>query len=132
MPQVYGALADLVVVVHACYVAFVVCGQLAILVGALRKWKWVRNLAFRLVHLATILVVVLEAWWGIVCPLTKWEEELRERAGQTAAQSDFIARYVHDVLFYDFPPWVFTTAYSLFGAVVVLSLVLVPPKRSPG
>jgi hypothetical protein len=129
MSFLYRALADVVVLAHACYVSFVVFGQLAILVGLLLKWNWVRNLTFRVVHLAAILVVVLEAWWGITCPLTTWEEELRERAGETAERGDFIARWVHHVLFYDFPPWIFTTAYSLFGAVVLLSLVLVPPRR---
>ena len=84
MSFLYRALADLVVLAHACYVSFVVFGQLAILVGLLLKWNWVRNLTFRVVHLAAILVVVLEAWWGITCPLTTWEEELRERAGETA------------------------------------------------
>ncbi len=129
MAHLYRALADFVVIAHACFVAFVVFGLLAILVGSLLKWKWVRNLTFRFFHLAAIVVVVLEAWWGVTCPLTTWEEELRERAGETAERGDFIARWVHHVLFYDFPPWVFTAAYSLFGAVVLLSLVLVPPRR---
>jgi hypothetical protein len=129
MSSLYRALADLVVIVHACYVAFVVFGLLAVLVGSLFKWKWVHNLTFRLVHLTAILVVVLEAWWGVTCPLTIWEEELRERAGETAERGDFLARWVHQVLFYDFPPWIFTVAYSLFAAIVVLSLVLVPPRR---
>jgi hypothetical protein len=59
MSSLYRALADLVVIVHACYVAFVVFGLLAVLVGSLFKWKWVHNLTFRLVHLTAILVVVL-------------------------------------------------------------------------
>lgn len=84
MAHLYRALADFVVIAHACFVAFVVFGQLAILAGSLLKWKWVRNLTFRCLHLAAILVVVLEAWWGITCPLTTWEGELWERAGETA------------------------------------------------
>jgi hypothetical protein len=130
MPHLYHALADGVVIVHACYVAFVVFGQLAILAGWLLKWRWVRNLTFRIVHLAAILLVVLETWCGIVCPLTRWEDELREHAGETADRGDFIARWLHHILFYDFSPWVFTAAYSLLGAVVLLSLFLVPPRRN--
>ena len=122
-------LADAVVVVHAGYVSFVVFGQLAILIGWLLGWKWIRNVPFRLAHLVAILVVVLEAWCGITCPLTTWEQRLRERAGEATDQGDFIARWLHQVLFYDFPPWVFTACYSAFGAIVVLTLVLAPPKR---
>jgi polyferredoxin len=122
-------LADAVVVVHAGYVSFVVFGQLAILIGWLLGWKWIRNVPFRLAHLVAILVVVLEAWCGITCPLTTWEQRLRERAGEATDRGDFIARWMHQVLFYDFPPWVFTACYSAFGAIVVLTLVLAPPKR---
>jgi hypothetical protein len=125
----YRVLANAVVVVHASYVSFVIFGQLAILVGGLLRWKWIRNLPIRLVHLAAILVVVLEAWCGITCPLTTWEQELRERAGEATDRGDFIATWVHQILFYDFPPWVFTTCYSAFGALVVLTLIFVPPKR---
>ena len=37
-------LADLIVVFHACYVSFVVLGLVAIFLGVLFRWKWVRTL----------------------------------------------------------------------------------------
>jgi len=125
----YRVLADIVVVVHASYVSFVILGQLAILLGWLRRWGWVRNLPFRLAHLGAILMVVLEAWCGITCPLTTWERWLREQAGETTYEGDFIANWVHRFLFYHFPPWVFMVGYTAFGALVVLTFVLAPPKR---
>jgi polyferredoxin len=128
MRPLYSFLADAVVVVHAGYVGFVILGELAILFGFLLRWGWIRNRTFRLVHLAAIGVVVLEAWWGITCPLTTWENWLRERAGQTVEEGDFIGRWVHDILFYRADPWVFTVIYSSFGALVALTLILAPPR----
>ena len=70
MELFYRLAADFVVTLHAAYVGFVVIGFVLILLGVVRKWDWIRNLWFRLIHLAMILVVVAEAWLGIVCPLT--------------------------------------------------------------
>jgi polyferredoxin len=131
MVSVYRVLADVVVVLHASYVGFVIIGQIAILLGWLLRWRWVHNLVFRVAHLTAILVVVLEAWCGITCPLTTWENWLRDKAGEATYEGDFIAEWMHQVLFFSWPPWVFTACYSTFGLLVVLSLVLVPPKGKP-
>ena len=51
-------LADLLVVVHAAYVSFVVLGLVAILAGIAFRWKWVRNPWFRWIHITMIGIVV--------------------------------------------------------------------------
>jgi len=124
-------LADVTVIAHVAYVVFVVLGQLVILLGAVLKWSWVRNPVFRYIHLAMIGIVVLEAWIGLTCPLTTWEQEFRIRAGQATYQGDFIARWLHDLLFLDASPAVFTICYSAFGAFVLFTLWLAPPRRKP-
>jgi polyferredoxin len=131
MPLLSRIAADAVVVVHFSYVAFVIFGQLAIVAGMLLGWRWIRNLPFRLVHLAAILFVVLEAWCGVTCPLTTWENQLRARAGEATYQGDCIANWVHKALFYNAPPSVFTWCYSIFAALVVLTFALAPPRRKP-
>jgi hypothetical protein len=65
-------LADAVLIVHFLFVLFVVGGLLAIWAGALIGWVWVRNLRFRVAHLAAILFVMAESLVGIACPLTVW------------------------------------------------------------
>lgn len=125
----YRILADITVIVHVAYVLFVVLGVVAILLGWLRKWQWVRNPWFRYLHLAMILVVVAEAWCGITCPLTIWEQNLRRLAGQQAYRGDFIANFLHEALFFDAPDWVFTVCYSAFGLLIAGTFVLVPPRR---
>jgi hypothetical protein len=123
-------LADLVVAVHVAYVSFVVVGLAAILLGAALGWNWVRNPWFRGIHLAAIVIVALEAVAGVDCPLTVWEDALRRSAGQEVVQQSFIGRWLHALIFYDFPPWAFTTAYVSFALVVLLTLFLVPPRWS--
>jgi Protein of Unknown function (DUF2784) len=131
--MIYRVLADLTVVVHFAYVLFVIVGLLLTLVGWARRWDCVKNRWFRGIHLAMILVVVLEAWAGITCPLTSLEKWLRDLAGQAAYQGDFLASWVHEAMFFEASPSVFTIAYTLFGGLVVLTLWFVPPRwrRSP-
>ena len=118
-------LADVILIVHFAFVAFVVCGLLAIWLGAVLRWPWVRNFWFRMAHLAAILFVATEAVAGMVCPLTLWEDALRGRGSETG----FIERWLHSILFYNFEPWVFTTAYALFALVVIVTFIAVPPRR---
>ncbi len=120
--------ADLLAAFHLALVAFVVLGEAAILAGGWRKWAWVRNRGFRVAHLAVIVVVALEAVFGVLCPLTRWEYDLRVAAGEGGRPGTFVGRLIHGVLYYDFPPWVFTVLYIGFAALVLATLWLVPPR----
>jgi hypothetical protein len=93
---------------------------LLILLGLLAGWSWVHNRKFRVAHLAAIGIVVLQAWLGQLCPLTKWENELRRLSGQSGYEESFVEHWLHEVLFYRAEPWIFTTVYTCFGALVVL------------
>jgi len=128
---IYRWLADAVVALHAAYVGFVVAGLLVVLVGYLLRWGWIRNPWFRWIHFLTILVVVVESLFGVKCPLTTWEDALRAKAGEQVADATFIGRWANAVLFYDVPDWVLTIAYCVFGLLVLVALILVPP-RWPG
>jgi len=130
MQLFYKIAADVIVVLHAAFVLFVVMGLVLILLGAARSWKWVRNPWFRIGHLICIGFVVGETLLGFVCPLTTWEQQLRELAGEESYRGDFIAHWVHEMLFFEFPDWVFTLTYSLFGLAVLAALWLFPPEIS--
>ncbi|MFZ5556176.1 MAG: DUF2784 domain-containing protein [Pseudomonadota bacterium] len=120
-----AVLADLILVAHFLFVLFVVGGLAAIWIGAWRGWAFSRNLWFRVAHLAAILFVVGEALVGVMCPLTVWEDALRGRE----SGKGFIARWIHALMFYDWPAWVFTAIYTGFALLVVLTFVMVPPRR---
>ena len=125
-PTAYRIAADLTLYVHVGFVVFVVLGLILILLGGALGWSWVRSPRFRWAHLAAIGVVVLQAWLGVLCPLTLLEMELRERAGD--ATYAFIAHWADRLLFYQAPEWVFTLIYTLFAAVVLSSWLLVRPR----
>ena len=125
----YLLLADLVLFTHVLVVMFVVLGLIMILLGGTLKWQWVRNPWFRLTHLACIAVVVMQAWAGVVCPLTTLEMWLRTQAGAQVYSGSFIAHWLDNILYYDLPNWVFTLVYSSFGALVLASWFGVKPRR---
>jgi hypothetical protein len=136
--MLYGLLADLIGVVHFGYVSFVVFGQLLILIGIFRRWHWIRNMKFRVLHLVMIGVVALESMGELMCPLTTWEKSLRVLAGQPASGDSFVADLLNRVMFFDCVPfnhWIFKSSYVSFAALVVMTFVVAPPRRrtpSPG
>lgn len=126
--QHYLVAADAVLLVHTLFVAFVVFGLLLILAGGVLAWSWVRNRRFRILHLAAIGVVVVQAWFGMICPLTTVEMWLRSRAGDAVYQGSFISHWLDSILYYQAPAWVFAVCYTAFGALVAVSWYLVRPR----
>ncbi len=121
--------ADLLLATHVLFVAFVVGGQLLVLIGWGARWAWVRNMWFRVAHLAAITVVVLQSWAGMICPLTTWEMALRARAGDAVYAGSFISHWMSVILYYQAPEWVFTIVYTVFGLVVAATWIWVRPQR---
>lgn len=121
--------ADALLVFHTLLVAFVILGLVATFIGYFRGWRWVRNVWFRLAHLLVIGVVVLQAWLGVICPLTSWEMALRAKAGQAGYEGSFIQHWLQSILYYSAPDWVFILAYTVFGALVLASWFVVRPGR---
>jgi len=131
----YRFLADVVVVIHFAYVMFVIAGLLLILLGILLRWQWVRNFWFRMIHFLMIAVVAVESIMDIVCPLFAWEDELREKAGETLRQGSFIGRLAHDLFVKDISWETSRLINCLFFLLVLIVLALAPPrwpKKSPG
>ena len=110
--------ADLVLMTHVAFVAFVIFGLLLILVGGFRQWAWIRNPWLRLSHLVAVGVVVAQAWFGVICPLTTLEMWLRDQAGDITYEETFISHWLHQLLFYQAPSWVFAVCYTGFGILV--------------
>ena len=125
----YQFLANLVLTVHLSIVAFVVLGLVLVIVGNLRRWRWVNHLWFRLAHVGAIGVVVLESWLGFVCPLTTVEMWLRAKANAATYGGGFVEHWLGRVLYYDAPAWVFILGYSVFGLLVLSAWCYFPPRR---
>ena len=118
-------LADLILYLHFAFVSFVILGTLCIVLGKPLRWGWTRNLRFRLAHLAAIVFVAAEALLGIACPLTVWEDRLR---GTSTDETGFIAHRLREILYFDWPAWVFTVLYLAFAVLVALLYRWSPPR----
>jgi len=121
--------ADVVAIIHLGYVVFVILGFILILVGIFLKWKWIRNLWFRMIHLGAIVGVALEALLGINCPLTVLEFELRYGRPSSDRRLSFVGNIIDSVLYYDAPAWLFAIIYSAFAILVAITFILAPPSR---
>jgi hypothetical protein len=125
-----GFLADLLVVLHLLFVAFVGLGGLLVLRGARVAW----------LHLPAALWGMGIELTGRICPLTPLEQELRRRAGESAYQGDFVSHYLLPVLY----PRGLTRGSQLVLAALVLGINLAiysvvlrrrratAPRTSPG
>ena len=82
-------LADLVVVIHAGFVVFVVCGGLLAL-----RWPKVLWL-----HAPAAVWGVIVEYAGFICPLTPLEIALREQAGAAGYRGGFIEHYIERLLY---------------------------------
>ena len=133
----YEILADMLTVIHLAYMAYVVFGQLAILIGWPLGWRWIRNPWFRVSHLAMISIVAAEAVVGFECPLTTWERNLRDNLGQINADhpevdlenASFVAQLLRKVMFpeADFVPYL-KPCYYTFAGIVLATAFLAPPR----
>jgi len=127
MEGLYQILADAVLALHSVIVAFIIIGLALIVLGGLLRWRWITNPWFRVTHLMGIGIVVAQAWLGRLCPLTILEEWLRQQAGGGSYQGSFVQYWLQRLLYYDFPLWMFTVAYSLFAILVVVAWFRFPP-----
>jgi hypothetical protein len=119
--------ADLILLIHTLIVAFIVLGLILIFTGKVLSWAWVRNPWFRITHLLSISIVVIQSWFGAICPLTTWEMKLRSDTGNARYEESFIAHWMNALIYYEAPVWVFTVCYTVFGAAVIATWIWVRP-----
>jgi hypothetical protein len=87
--MIFRAAADLIVVIHAAFVVFVVLG--GVLVARWPRLAWV--------HVPAAVWGVVIEFRGWICPLTPLENRLRQLGGEAVYQGDFIARYLLPLLY---------------------------------
>lgn len=81
--------ADLVMLLHFAFAAFVALGGLVVLVRPRLAW----------LHLPALLYGITIELVGWVCPLTPLEWNLRARAGEAGIEGGFLEHYLGPILY---------------------------------
>jgi len=105
--MIYRLAADSLVLLHLCFILFVV-------VGGFLSWRW-RRLIW--VHVPAAVWGALIEFAGWVCPLTPLENQLRRLAGGEGYGGGFIEHYLMPVMY---PPGLSSRAQILLGSFVIL------------
>ena len=127
--MIWRILADLLVILHLAFAAFVIF-------GGFLAWKWRRTAWAHLPALGWGFWVETS---GQICPLTPLEIHLRSLAGEAGYQGGFLNHYVVTLLY---PPgltrpdqWVLAAllvAINVAAYAVVLKKSCSRPIRPPG
>jgi hypothetical protein len=123
----YSIAISAVYAIHLIYALVIIIGFILILVGFFAGWRWIRNFAFRLIHLLMIGIVAVESMFNAECPLTWLEYKLMSLDHVKHSSMPFIAGIVNRILYYNFPIWLFNLIYIAFGATVLIVWFAIPP-----
>ena len=104
--MIYRLLANVVVILHLGFVAFVILGGFL-----LRRWP---RLVY--VHVPVAIWGALIEFTGWVCPLTPLENHLRRLGGQAGYSGGFVEHYLIPVLY---PHALTRNVQYVLGAVVI-------------
>lgn len=108
----FSVFADAVLIIHLCFVLFVVLGGLAVL-----RWPRVAWL-----HVPAVLWGIYIELSGRVCPLTPLENSLRQRGGEPGYSGGFIEHYIAALLY---PEGLSRAVQFALGAVVIAVNVII-------
>ncbi len=89
--MIYSLLADLAVLLHFCFVLFVVLGGLLAL-------RWFRYVWLHLPAAVWGALIEFQDW---ICPLTHLENRWRRAAGDRGYEGGFVEHYLMPVLYPD-------------------------------
>jgi hypothetical protein len=116
---VYRLMADLVVLLHLLFIAFVA-------VGSLLTVRWPRLVVL---HVPVVIWAAAIVTIGFTCPLTPLEKALRRRAGASLYDGGFVDHYLDGVVY---PGRYTTLARMLVAALIVAGyIVLLARRRHP-
>jgi hypothetical protein len=116
-------LAALILTIHLTIILFNVIGLAIIPIGAWRGWRFVHAPIWRLLHVASWMIVALQAVLGRACFLTEWQSLLEGRSGEP---EPLVMRWVNSAIYWPLPIWVFSTIYLLAFTYVLALLWIVP------
>jgi hypothetical protein len=109
--MIWSLLADSLVILHFAFTAFAIF-------GGFLTWRWPR---VAIVHLPAVA-------WGCwvevshsICPLTPWENHLRQLGGEAGYSGGFLAHYLVRVLYPPALTW--RIQLALAAALIAINVI---------
>ncbi len=81
--------ADAMMTAHLLYIVFVLVGGFVAI-----RWRWILWL-----HMPAAAWAIYVQFFGQICPLTIWEQRLRDLAGQAGYAGGFIDYYLMPIIY---------------------------------
>ena len=106
--------ADAILAAHVAIILFNLFGLVAVPLGAVCHWRFVRIRWWRVVHILLLAAVAVQALAGRACILTLWQADL---AGGAADRAPLIARSLERAIYWPLPIWVFAALYIASSAM---------------
>lgn len=119
-------MAEAVLAGHVAVILFNVFGLVAVPLGAVRGWRFVRVGWWRLLHLFLLAAVAGQALFGRACILTLWQAAL---AGRAADRTPLLARWINRLIYWPLPVWFFAILYIVVFGYALALFWLVPVRR---
>ena len=101
--------SEIVLLFHFSIFLFMILSFILIPLGYHKKWKWVKNKYYRLIHLVLMGIIFIETILGFMCPLTILENFLRN----DIKINNKITQIIHQIMYCDLPTYQFITLYLL-------------------
>jgi hypothetical protein len=107
--MIYRLFADITLILHFCFVTFVIFGGLLVLRRRFVLW----------LHLPALIWGVLIEFFGIICPLTTLENYFRGLGGEAGYEGGFIEHYVSALVY-----WQLTAETQILLGLALIALNL--------
>jgi hypothetical protein len=120
-------LAESILAAHITIILFNVFGLIAVPLGGICGWRFVRVRWWRVLHLVLLGTVALQAIVGRACILTLWQAAAAEGA---VSPTPLIMGWVNRLISWPLPIWVFAALYILVFGYALALLWLVPPRAT--
>ena len=108
--MIYKILADTVVLIHLCFILYVVFGGVFLFWH--KRYMWF--------HLVCVVWAAFTEFFGWICPLTDLEQWLRKQSGGFIYHTDFIDRYFMPLIY----PSFLSRELQIFLGVLVIVINL--------
>jgi Protein of Unknown function (DUF2784) len=118
-------LAEVMLAAHLAIILFNVFGLVAVPIGAVCGWRFVRIRWWRVLHVVLLAAVAVQAVAGRACILTVWQAAL---AGSAAERAPLIMSWVNRLIYWPLPIWFFAVLYVVVFGYALALLWLVPPR----